>query len=34
MILEPTYDLIGALVWRKHWIKDVLYSSTSDDVLL
>jgi hypothetical protein len=31
MILEPTHDLIGALVWRKHWIEEVLYSPASDD---
>jgi hypothetical protein len=31
MITKPTHDLIGALVWWKHWIEDVLYSPTSDD---
>jgi hypothetical protein len=28
---DPTQDFIGALVWRKHWVKDVLYSPTSYD---
>ena len=26
MLPEPKHDLIGALVGRKHWIEDVLYS--------
>ena len=29
--LDPTQNFVGALVWRKHWVKDVLYSPASDD---
>ena len=31
MIPEPTQDMIGAFVWRKHWIEDVLDSATPND---
>jgi hypothetical protein len=27
----PAQHFIGTLVWRKHWVEDVLYSSASDD---
>jgi hypothetical protein len=28
---DPAHDVVGALVWRKYWVKDMLYSPASYD---